>query len=313
MQNASRGEEQSLKYIDMRDFGDVHRNAIISALQFQHRLFWLLMGSRLLPDEIAVEDVRVVMDFICGPGAWCIDFSRKYPDKQIYGLDSNHPIIVQAQRNAAQAQARKLEFRAIKRTPPLLFADGTFDLIHLQNGTSFFTLDEWPAIMAEMYRLLRPGGWLNLVDFEMGPISSPSVERVLTFLGLILRALDLSIAPDGILPFNGCVLGPQRMAQQGFTEIGYHLYPLNLGGWNNPTGRAYLNSIVLRPEMILSLAVETKVGTEEELQPLLREMQRELQQIGFCGAGMLLSSFGRKPLTPLAEATPDKDVSGQEP
>jgi ubiquinone/menaquinone biosynthesis C-methylase UbiE len=295
MQRASDREEGSLKYVDLRNFGDGQVNAIISALQFQHKLYLFEMGGELLPPEIPIAEAQTVMDFICGPGDWCIDFSTKYPDKQVYGLDSNYKMVTLAQENAAHTNTGKLEFRGVNRPPPLLFEDATFDLIHIQNGTSLFTLEEWPAIMAEMYRLLKPGGWLNLVDFEMGPTSSPALDRVLGFLGQILMRLNRSNAPDGLLPFNGCTLGPQHMARQSFTEIKYHLYPVNLGGWNNPIGRAYLNSIVVRPEMILGLATETKISTEEKLRPLLREMQRELQQIGFCGAGMLLSSFGRKP------------------
>ena len=34
----------------------------------------------------------------------------------------------------------------------------------------------------------------------------------------------------------------------------------------------------------------------KELHPLLEEMQRELQQVGFCSVGMLISSVGQKPL-----------------
>jgi hypothetical protein len=89
------------------------------------------------------------------------------------------------------------------------------------------------------------------------------------------------------------------MARQFFTDIGYKLYPVDLGGWNNPAGRAYLAWSVVRPETILYLAERTAISNQEELQFLLREMQRELRQIGFCGVGMLLSSFGRKPLVPL--------------
>ncbi|HET8845554.1 MAG TPA: methyltransferase domain-containing protein [Ktedonobacteraceae bacterium] len=298
MQGASERVDDSLKYVDLRDFGEKdegHINTIVSALQFQHKLFLREMGGTLLPLEIPQNDVQVVMDYICGPGAWCIDLSKDHPEKHIYGLDSNHRILAIAQENARDAHTKNIEFRPVNRTPPLLFEDGTFDLIRIQNGTSLFSMDEWPVIMAEMYRLLRPGGWLHMLDFEMGPTSQPALDRVLALLGQIMKKLGRSFSPYGTLPLNGCILGPQRLARQSFTDIKYHFYPVNLGGWNNPIGRAYLNSIVVKPEMILRLAVEGGFGSEDELRPLLREMQRELQQIGFCGAGMLLSSFGRKP------------------
>ena len=289
-------DELPLEYVDMRDIGDGPITAMMSALQFQHKLFLREMKGMLLPAAIPLDNVQVVMDFICGPGSWCMDFSKKYPEKQICGVDINHTIISHAQENAAQAGSKNLEFMVVDRRRALPFPDAYFDLIHLQSGTSLFTLEQFPAIIAEMARLLKPGGWLNLVDFEMGPASQPAIDRVLTFLGQILARMGRSVAPDGKAPLTGSTLGPQRMAQQSFTDIGYELYPVNLGGWNNPVGRAYLAWSVVRPEMILYLAERTGISHSEELQALLREVKRELQQIGFCGVGMLLSSFGRKPL-----------------
>jgi len=290
-------DDLPLEYIDMRDIGSGQLTGMMSALQFQHKLFLREMKGELLPPRIPLENVEVVLDFICGPGSWCVDFSKKYPEKQVYGVDINQAIINHARENAAQSHAGNLDFIAIDRRNPVLpFPAHYFDLIRLQNGTGFFTRAQWPRLMAELASLLKPGGWLNLVDFEMGPASLPAVERLLALLGQILARMDRSAAPDDKFPITGSALGPHRMSQQFFTNIGYQLYPVDLGGWNNPVGRAYLAWSVVRPEMILYLAERTEISNPEELQVLLHEMQRELRQIGFCGVGMLLSSFGRKPL-----------------
>lgn len=290
-------EDLPLEYVDMRDVGDGHISAIMSALQFQHKLFLREMQGKLLPEKIGLSNVEAVMDFICGPGSWCVDFSKRYPEKWVCGVDINRTIIEHAQENASQAGPGNLEFLVVDRRRPLPFKEKTFDLIHLQNGTSFFTVEQWPGVMAEITRVLKPGGWLNLVDFEMGPTSQPAIDRVLTFLGQIMARLHRSNEPGGRAPFTGSTLGPHRMSQWLFTNVGYRLYPVDLGGWNNPVGRAYLAWSVVRPEMIFYLAERTGIGSREMLQPLLREVQRELRQIDFCGFGMLLSSFGRKPET----------------
>lgn len=296
MQDALEKDDLPLEYVDMRDIGDGQITAMMSALQFQHKLFLREMKGKLLPASIALGNVAAVMDFICGPGSWCMDFCKKYPDRQVYGVDINHAIVEHARENATHTGAKYLEFLVVDRQRPLPFPDESFDLIHLQNGTSLFTLEQWPAVMAEITRLLKPGGWLNLVDFEMGPASQPAIDRVLTFLAQILARMGRNIAADGRAPLTGSTLGPRRMALQSFTDIGYELYPVDLGGWNNPVGRAYLAWSVVRPEMIFYLAERTEISHREELAVLLHEMQRELRQIGFCGVGMLLSSFGRKPL-----------------
>lgn len=297
VQRAVERNDLLLENVDMRDIGDGHVTGTMSALQFQHRLFVREMGGLLLPSQIPLSGVETVMDLICGPGSWCLDFSKRYPEKQVYGVDIHTDIIAMARENAAQAQSHHIEFMVVERHRPLPFPDATFDLIHLQNGASLFTLTQWPTVMAELYRLLKPGGWLNLVDFEMGPTSQPALDRVLTLLAQILAKLDRNISPNGMAPWTGCTLGPSRMSQQSFTQVAYQLYPVDLGGWNNPVGRAYLAWSVVRPEMIMYLARQTGISTEDELRPLLREMQRELHQLGFCGVGMLLSTFGQKPST----------------
>jgi ubiquinone/menaquinone biosynthesis C-methylase UbiE len=308
MQETLEKDDLPLEYIDMRDIGDGEITSIMSALQFQHKLFLREMNGELLPTSLPLENVQTVMDFICGPGSWGMEFSKKHPEKQIYGVDISQRIIDHALGNAASLKSPNLTFQAVDRRRPLPFPDNQFDLIHLQNGTSLFTLEQWPVIMREMARLLKPGGWLNLVDFEMGPASQPALDRVLTFLGQILAKMNRSTAADGKTPLTGSTLGPRRMSQQFFTDIGYELYPVDLGGWNNPVGRAYLAWSVVRPEMIFYLAERTGTSHKDELEALLREMQRELRQIGFCGVGMLLSSFGRKPLDP-AEQTQTGEIA----
>ena len=296
MQESPEEDVLPLEYIDMRDIGDGRVSANMSALQFQHKLFLREMKGALLPNKVPLENVRMVMDLICGPGSWCMDFSKKHPEKQVYGVDINRTIIEHAQENASPGWAGNLHFLLVDRRCLLPFDDETFDLIHLQNGTTLFTMEQWPEIMVEITRVLKPGGWLNLVDFEMGPASQPAIDHILTFFGQILARMHRSNEPEGRAPFTGSTLGPHRMSELQFTDIGYQLYPVDLGGWNNPVGRAYLAWSVVRPEMILYLAERTGISTQETLQPLLREVQRELRQIDFCGFGMLLSSFGRKPL-----------------
>lgn len=295
MSGLTENEGVSLEYASIKSISDASISGIMSALQFQHRLFIAETGA-LLPEEIPLADAQVILDLICSAGVWSIDFSREHPDKQIYGVDMNERIIHMARKNASLTDLRNLQFAVEKNLPLTLFADETFDIIHFQNGAPLYPVKQWPGIMAELYRLLKPGGWLNLVDFEMGPVSTPALDRVVTLLAQIMARRGLSTSPSGFLPFNGCTSGPERLSQAMFTGIGYHLYPINLGGWNNAMGRAYLNSLVVRPAMIECYAVATGLATEEELQPLLREMQRELQYIDFCGMGMLVSAFGQKPL-----------------
>jgi SAM-dependent methyltransferase len=286
----------SLTYFDTTGMSAGQLSAELTALHYQHRFFQRELGV-LVPKSIPIEQIHTVLDLICYSGGWCIDLSKAYPDKEIVGIDMDEQIIQVARENAAPLRTDKLLFRAEKKLPFESCSEATFDLVHFQNSSHILTLTEKPAIMAEIYRLLKPGGWLNLIDFEMGPVSSPSLDRVLTIVAQIMAKQGLNLLPDASLPFNTCTFGPKHLIDAGFTEVSYYLHPVNLGGWNNPMGRSYLTSCIVRPNLIKRLAVQLELETEEKLQPLLNEMLREIRQIGFCGAGMLLSVVGKKPLT----------------
>lgn len=294
MQQAPEKEASPLEYIDLRTIGVEHLTRILPVLQFQHYFFLHQMKGALLPAPVILSGNEVLLDFPSGSGSWCIDVSQRYPGTQVWGVDTNQALLDLASENAAQRSSSNIQFRHVEDPRAFPFADATFDVIHLQQCTDLLSLRQWPRLLAEMDRLLKPGGWLNLVDFEMGFASDPAIDRLLTCLGQMLAILERSTAPGGRLPVTGSVLGPGWIARLGFSEIGYSLSPVDLGGWNNMAGRAYLARCVLRPEMIVSLAELTGISTQEALQPLLWTAQRELQHTRFCGVGILLSSFGRK-------------------
>lgn len=296
MQYALEEEENLFERIDLRTLGAAHSTAILPTLQFQHQFFLHIMKGELLPvTTLALHGNEVLLDFPSGSGSWCIDVSHRYPRAQVWGVETNQELVDLAMENAAQKRSGNLHFQAVKDPYILPFANATFDMIHLQQSTSLFSRHQWSSLLAEMARLLKPGGWLNLVDFEIGFVSEPAIDRLLTYLGQMLVKLGWSIVPGGTLPAAGSVLGPSRMAQLGFTEIGYSLSPVDLGGWNNQVGRTFLAQCVIRPELIVALATRTGICTPEEVRLLLWKAQRELLRMSFCGVGVLLSAFGRKP------------------
>jgi ubiquinone/menaquinone biosynthesis C-methylase UbiE len=292
-----------LPRVDIRDCGNELATTIAAALQFQHRFFLREMNGSLFPPRYALRGNEVILDVLCGPGNWCIDVSQRYPDAQVWGVDSHQILVDLARKHRTRGRSQHLQFRVADYTRVLPFANETFDIIHLQNGTSFFPLDQWSSIMAEMVRVLKPGGWLNLVDFEIGAVSQPAVSQMLILFGQILARLNRSTAVYEDWPLTGSTLGLQRMTQHAFVELGYHLYPVDLGGWHNQVGRSYLTWCLARPEMVVSLAKHAGMSTGEELQILLQVARREVQHLGFCGMGMLLSSFGRKPSLRYSEQT----------
>lgn len=268
--------------------------AVAAALRFQHRFFVRELGG-LLADLIPLEAVRDVLDFLCGPGSWCMDLSKHYPQTRVVGVDINPEMVRISQEDAATATSNPPTFQVIEALEHLPFPDNSFDVIHLEGGTMALRRCMWPSMLRELSRILRPGGWLYLVDAEPGPVSSPALDQLLTLISQVLLKTGRSISPDGSQPFTTSVLIPRLLQQAGYTEVNYRLHPLNLGGWNNPAGRAYTTAAIAGHPLLPRAITIAGLATAEEIHTLLKEVRQQVQQIDFCGAGVLVSVTGRKP------------------
>jgi ubiquinone/menaquinone biosynthesis C-methylase UbiE len=103
-----------------------------------------------------------VLDIGCGTGS----FLRKLSPfvEQCVGVDASSGMIEQAKKRAQEF--RNLEFRVITG-PHLPFADNSFDKV--TSVLSFRYLD-WDPILAEIVRVLKPGGEFLVIDMVAAPV-----------------------------------------------------------------------------------------------------------------------------------------------
>jgi len=98
-----------------------------------------------------------VLDVACGTGVVTrLLAERVGPAGQVTGLDSNPSMLAVARDHLDAPNVAWREASALS----MPFVDGTFDLVTCQQGLQFFT--DRAAGMAEMRRVLRPGGRLVL-------------------------------------------------------------------------------------------------------------------------------------------------------
>jgi ubiquinone/menaquinone biosynthesis C-methylase UbiE len=101
-------------------------------------------------------DAVAVLDIGCGTGSQLVADVARLPLLRTVGLDLFRGMLVQARRKASnldwvQADGAKLPFQ-----------DGSFD--YATSQFSFHHVRDKPAMMAEVLRLLRPGGWFVMVN-----------------------------------------------------------------------------------------------------------------------------------------------------
>ena len=151
-------------------------------------------------NPMAVADLRPgerVLDLGSGGGIDVLLSARRVgPTGYAYGVDMTDEMLALARANAAKAGATNVEFRrgTIEDVP---LADATVDVV-ISNCVVNLSTDK-PAVLAEMFRVLTPGGRLGISDVVAEDALAPEqrAERG-SWVGCIAGALSRTEYLDGL-------------------------------------------------------------------------------------------------------------------
>jgi ubiquinone/menaquinone biosynthesis C-methylase UbiE len=126
---------------------------------------WLLSPRRLFGSLPLRPGLRV-LDLGSGPGVLARLVADAVPGGEVVLVDAQHAMLVKAQRRfAAGAPARVAFVQAVAERLPL--ARETFDIVLLV--TVLGELDDRAAALAEVHRVLKPGGMLSISEHLPDP------------------------------------------------------------------------------------------------------------------------------------------------
>ncbi|GAA5799959.1 hypothetical protein HPULCUR_005380 [Helicostylum pulchrum] len=132
-----------------------------------------LVGVKNIPDEILKnvpfdEGVKV-LDLGCGPGTWIMDVATEYPNSEFIGVDMCDIF-------PNNIRPANVTFQTGNILEQLAFEDNTFDLVNLRLFILAFRTDEWDAVLKEIRRVLKPGGYILSVEAGMLEYGSDFVK-----------------------------------------------------------------------------------------------------------------------------------------
>ncbi|KAJ3052187.1 hypothetical protein HK097_006739 [Rhizophlyctis rosea] len=162
-------------------------------LHIQHYMLRLLFKSNFSApvQKMLSTPGAKVLDLGCGSGIWAFEIATDYPQCQVTGLDMS-PV------QPGTVKPKNVEYMQADLTNlPLPFEDASFDFIHMRLLIAGLRAEFWPVLIAEIVRLVKPGGYIELTEPTNPamnlPTKFPNLMQMLT-LGLVVRGCDLDIS-----------------------------------------------------------------------------------------------------------------------
>lgn len=255
--------------------------------QFTHAL------QGLLPSKVQAQHLKNVLDLHCRTGRWALDFAQTYPHVNVTGMDQMPEVITLARRSASVGGLSRTQFYMAKLNEPLLLASSTFDHVHCFGFRYSLSPPHWLPLLSECKRVMRPGASMHLLSFMPGLTSSTAFQHLWQLTDDLTTLINYDFI-KGLKHSSPGVYFCSLLREAGFTDIQYELYPLDMGGWEDPQNRSccqlFYNDLLVTRKMF----IQNQLVGEAEFDELLDQYQRDFFSADFCGGGALISTFALK-------------------
>ncbi len=173
--------------------------------------------------EILDRPEARVLDVCCGTGDLVLSLARQ--GRPVLGTDFCHPMLVAAAAKIARRRAPAVLFESDALALPL--RDASLDLLTVAFG--FRNLANYESGLAEMRRVLRPGGMAAILEFSRPPNALFGAfyrlysRRILPWIGdLISGTRDAyTYLPESVRKFPAAPELAGMMQRAGFAEVSF--------------------------------------------------------------------------------------------
>jgi ubiquinone/menaquinone biosynthesis C-methylase UbiE len=172
-------------YVLPKDMSEVNR------LDFQHFMLRYALRSNYVAPLVA-QRVRDIADIGTGTGRWAREIAAQFPWANVVGVDRVAPATDLT--SALPANYWFVEGNVLTGLP---FPDQSFDFVHQRLLYSAIPAQQWPAVLRDLVRITRLGGWVEMVEAASIENRGPAAEQLNTWIvdACGQRGLDMAIAP----------------------------------------------------------------------------------------------------------------------
>ncbi|KAG1050814.1 hypothetical protein G6F43_006942 [Rhizopus delemar] len=141
-------------------------------LNSQHFALKAVFDGKNILDSIhsSLPKNATVLDLGCGTGCWVLEMAVEYPEFKFIGLDM-------ADMFPTTIRPENVKFQLHNILHGLPFHDNTFDFVNMRIMLTAFLIDEWPFVIKEIYRVLKPGGFVELMESKFPEDDQVSIVK----------------------------------------------------------------------------------------------------------------------------------------
>jgi SAM-dependent methyltransferase len=270
---------------------DTKNGAEMARLIDQHQLFTKHMGG-LFPLDVDLSTIHDVLDLACGPGSWVQDVAFEHMDIDVTGVDISKAMVDYARTMARVQGLDNAHFEIMDIRQRLDFFDDTFDFVNIRFLSLSLSPAEWPGLLAECKRVLKPGGILRLTEADDGGITnSLALEHLADLSVATFRKLGRTFFPSGRFSGTMPMIGP-LLRKAGFQDIHQEAHVID---WSSGT-KAH-NAQFHNMRAMMAVGREFMLGTKaiapEEYDALCEQAELEMYSEDFCATLIYLSAWGK--------------------
>ncbi|EQB55382.1 hypothetical protein CGLO_04696 [Colletotrichum gloeosporioides Cg-14] len=260
-------------------------------LDLQHHLFRLTFNGRLANCPLLEQDVDIgrVLDLGCGTGIWCLEIGDEHPEADILGVDLS-PTMPEFVAPNVKFEIDDVE-ESWTYTKP-------FDYIHSRMMNS--NIGDWDAYVKQAYDHLNPGGWLELNECDIAPVSDDGTLREDSSICESVRLLKSAAEQFG-RPFKYMSGLKTTLINAGFVDVQLLQFKWPTNPW--PADPRYKELAEWMSENLATgwegvcLAMLTRAHgwTREEVIVFMAQCRAEFRNKHIHAYFSIWSVYGRKP------------------
>ncbi|KAF1832534.1 S-adenosyl-L-methionine-dependent methyltransferase [Decorospora gaudefroyi] len=249
-------------------------------LRCQDSIISDMFGGRLFSPRIPVIEPRAILDCGYGGGDFAVQCAEEFEDCEVTGLDI-FPMYLPDQPYNLELICYNLNdpFRE-----PEIFERNKYDLIHSRFVLPGIKTRRWATYIRDMKPLLRPGGWVQIMEYDLLVRSHNGRlpdQSALTRWWLSYAHAMTQMNRD---PRIGRRLH-QLLQDHRYRDVRVDVESLHIGAWSSDAVKASLGRrcVAMIGDMLESLGIwpfTSKLGwTAGQFEHLMAEVRTELEDL----------------------------------